>query len=50
MRVRELTGPKVIKDEFVLLSPKTVPKQPEQEVSELHVEQKPQQYTEVVQQ
>lgn len=26
MRVRELTGPKVIKDEFVLLSPKTVPK------------------------
>ena len=50
MRVRELTGPKVIKDEFVLLSPKTVPKQSEQEVSELHVEQKPQQHTEVVQQ
>ena len=42
MRVRELTGPKVIKDEFVLLSPKTAPRQPvDQEVSELHVEPQP---------
>lgn len=40
MRIRELTGPKVIKDEFVLLSQKTAAKQPE-EVSELHVVQQP---------